>query len=140
MTRAEWAKMILPRWGAPVTRRNKIVIASWIQAEGGTARANPLNCIWPMPGATLYNQVPGVKNYVSLEQGLEATARTLNYGADHHQYGFRPIRHHLRSNSPAAVTLEAVEDSQWGTGGLALRCLPGVRAHWDDYRNRPITL
>jgi len=134
MTREDFARAVLRELGAPVTHRNLWALVSWMQAEGGFARYNPLNTTQEMPGATDYNWV-GVKNYTSFEQGVEATVKTLNYGADRNLYGYKPIRRRLRKNAWAFWTLRAVENSIWGTGGLALRCLPGVKKHWDYYRN-----
>lgn len=136
-TREEFAKQLLPKVGAKATKRNLWAVVSWCQAEGGSAAFNPLNTTLDRPGATNYNSV-GVKNYTSLAQGVEATAATLNYGADWDLYGYKPIRKHLRGDSWASLTLRAVERSVWGTGGLALRCLPAVKRHWGFYKNLPI--
>lgn len=136
-TREDFAKLLLPKIGARPTKRNLWAFVAWAQAEGGSADFNPLNTTLHKPGATDYNSV-GVKNYTSLAQGVEATAETLNYGADHGLYGYKPIRKRLRGNSWAVLTLRAVERSVWGTGGLALRCLPTVKRHWDHYRNLPV--
>ena len=137
-TREDFARLLLPKVGAKPTKRNLWAFVAWAQAEGGSASFNPLNTTLPKPGATNYNAV-GVKNYKSLAQGVEATAETLNYGADRSLYGYRAIRKRLRGNSWARLTLRAVERSTWGTGGLALRCLPTVKRHWDLYRNLPIS-
>ncbi len=137
VTREDFARRLLDAIDAPVTQRNLWALVSWMQAEGSTATFNPLATTQEMPGATNFNSV-GVKNYKSLEQGVEATAKTLNYGADRGIYGYKPIRRRLRRNAWADWTLRAVEDSIWGTGGLALRCLPGVKRHWNQYRNLPI--
>lgn len=138
MTREQFATDFLEGIRAPVTKRNKLVIVSWIQAEGGTARNNPLNTTHDAPGAWDYNSV-GVKNYPTYAVGLQATIDTLNYGADRRRYGYRMIRSRLRSNAGSIGTLRAIEKSEWGTGGLALACLPWVKARWSYYRNLPIT-
>lgn len=137
ITREDFARRLLPAIGAPVTQRNLWALVSWMQAEGSTAKFNPLATTQEMPGAKNFNSV-GVKNYTSLEQGVEATAKTLNYGADRDLYGYKPIRRRLRRNAWAYWTLRAVEASIWGTGGLAVRCLPSVKRHWNEYRNLPI--
>lgn len=137
MTREDFAAAVLEGINAPVSKRNLWALVSWMQAEGGDARWNPLNTTQEMPGATDYNWV-GVKNYASFAQGVEATVKTLNFGADRGLYGYKPIRRRLRRNAWAYWTLRAVEDSIWGTGGLALRCLRGVKRHWDYYRDLPI--
>lgn len=136
-TREQFARMLLAEIDAKPRKRNLWALVSWMQAEGGSADFNPLNTTLEMPGATNYNSV-GVKNYVSLDQGVKATARTLNYGADRNLYGYKPIRKRLRGLSSAALTLRAVERSVWGTGGLALQCLPMVKRNWSHFRNLPI--
>lgn len=136
-TREDFARAVLRELGAPATKRNLWALVSWMQAEGGSAAFNPLNTTEDMPGATDYNWV-GVKNYVSFDQGVEATVKTLTYGADRDLYGYKPIRRRLRRNAWAFWTLRAVEASIWGTGGLAVRCLPSVKKHWDYYRALPI--
>lgn len=137
MTREQWAKAFLIKIGAPRTQRNLWAVVSWCQAEGSAAAWNPLATTQDWPRATNFNSV-GVKNYASVEDGLNATAQTLNYGADRGLYGYKPIRRRLRRNAWAYWTLRAVEASVWGTGGLALRCLPMVKGNWGHFRNLPI--
>lgn len=138
ITREQFAQHLLAEIGAKPTKRNLWALVSWMQAEGGAASFNPLNTTLEAPGATDYNWV-GVKNYKDFNQGVQATAKTLNYGASKGLYGYQPIRKRLRGNSWASLTLRAVERSTWGTGGLALKCLPGVKRHWDFYRKLPIS-
>jgi hypothetical protein len=143
VTRGDFLEGLLRFLDYPVTRHNRVALVSWITAEGGPslddsfdpeqARFNPLNTTQPMPGATAFNSV-GVRNYVSLAQGIEATAKTLLFDG----HGYRAIRRHLRRNHHPARTLRAVERSDWGTGGLALRVLPGVRDHYSQYAAKPI--
>lgn len=135
MTRRDFAKALLRHLGAPITLRNMWVLISWMQAEGGAAKNNPLNTTEEWPGATVYNWV-GVKNYPKFGDGVQATARTLNYGADRGLYGYGAIRHGLRHNAYALDTLEAVERSMWGTGGLAVRCLPGVKRSFASFADK----
>ena len=137
MTREEWAKRFLGRLEAPTNRANLYAVVSWIQAEGGTARANPLNSTLYKPGSTVFNSAQ-VRNYPSVEVGLEAAIETLQYGAERDLYGYRPIKRNLKRGRRAGKTLRAVEASEWGTGGLALQCLPWVKKSWDHYRNLPI--
>lgn len=137
VTREQFAKALLSQMGLAPTKRRLWALVSWMQAEGGNAKFNPLNTTHEMPGATDYNSV-GVKNYKDLHQGVMATVKTLDYGARHNLYGYKPIRTGLVRNKWASKILWAVERSQWGTGGLALRCLPGVKRNWDKYRKMPI--
>jgi hypothetical protein len=134
ITREEFARALLKEIGAPASQRNLWALVSWMQAEGSAAKFNPLATTQEMADASNFNSV-GVKNYISLKQGVEATAKTLNYGADRGLYGYKPIRRRLRRNAWAYRTLKAVEGSIWGTGELAVRCLPSVKRHWDYYRS-----
>ena len=111
---------------------------TWSQAAGGNARVTPLNTTTEAAGATNYYPV-GVKNYISSYEGVTATAMTLEYGARNNLYGYKPISDGFAANKWASKILWAVERSQWGTGGLALRCLSGVKRDWDTYRVMPIS-
>ncbi len=138
VTRGKWAEAFLDELGAPANRANLYALVAWIQAEGGEAKWNPLNTTHDAIGATDYNWV-GVKNYPSFEVGLQATIETLEYGAERDLYGYRPIKRNLKRGRRAGKTLRAVEASTWGTGGLALRCLPWVKRSWEFYRDRQIS-
>lgn len=138
MTREEWAIAFLREIGAPVKKRNLLVLVSWMQAEGGSAKWNPLNTTKYVPGSTIYNYA-SVRNYPSFETGLWATVETLNYGAEHAKYGYRPIRRLLRANARPKRTLRAIERSEWGTGGLALKVLPYARQDFERYGSQPIS-
>lgn len=137
-TRGQFARDLLPRVGAEVTTHNMRAMMAWMQAEGDAGRFNPLNTTYDMRGATDFNSVE-VKNYASFYDGLVATAETLNYGADRDLYGYKAIRRRLRLSKPAYRTLLAVERSAWGTGGLALACLPLVRATPTRFQHHPIS-
>lgn len=120
-TRGQFAVHLLSKIGDPrMNETRMLMLMAWMQAEGDAGRFNPLNATWQMTGSTTFNSA-GVQNYVSFDQGVAATALTLNYGAKHDEYGYKPIRHALNVGSRPSVGLAAVEASSWGTGGLALR-------------------
>lgn len=121
-TRGNFAHDFLPRIGAVEHTHNLVAMMAWMQAEGDAGRFNPINTTLGMPGSTDFNWVH-VQNYVSYIDGVEATAETLNRGAGKDEFGYEPIRHHLRRNSKAIEVVKAVEESAWGTGGLAVRVL-----------------
>lgn len=121
-TRGNFAHDFLPRIGAVPHTHNLVAMMAWMQAEGDAGRFNPINTTLHMAGSTDFNWVH-VQNYASYLDGVEATAETLNVGANHRQFGYEEIRHHLRRNSKAIEVLRAVEESAWGTGGLAVRVL-----------------
>ncbi len=58
-----------------------------------------------------------MKRYPSIEEGLEATARTLTNG----HYG--NILASLRQGDDASATAQALAASPWGTGSLVQRIL-----------------
>ena len=134
MNRGQFAYAFCKQIGVEIERYDEAQIAfvCWAAAEGGHARNNPLNTTLWRPGSSDYNWV-GVKNYPSFDVGVEATASTLNYGADRRRYGYAPIRRRLRRNKNAERILRAVEASEWGTGGLALKVLADVRAGRQDF-------
>ena len=137
-TREDFARALLPKVGARATKRNLVALVAWQRAEGIAGTFNPLNTTQEMDGATDFNSV-GVKNYRTFLQGVEATAKTLNYGADRGLYGYRAIRKRLRGNSFAWLTLRAVERSAWGTGGLAAQVRKDVLRNWDANRRIAIS-
>lgn len=114
MTRGQFAYHVLKGIGAPNTLHNRRALQAQMQSEGGSARWNPFNTTQEMVGATDYNWV-GVKNYVSAEQGIAATVKTLQYR------DYRRVRHALIANYPARKTVRLIGESPWGTGGGLLR-------------------
>lgn len=114
-------KTILIRIGAPVTKNNLSYLWGWRQAEGGHAAFNPFNTTQKAPGAGNYNSV-GVKNYVSEDQGIEATVKTLLNGR------YNQIIEALRSDSDPMETAEALVASPWGTGELAKKVISGYQS------------
>lgn len=138
VTRERFDKLLLDELDAPITLHNLLALLSWNQAEGNAGRFNPMNTTLPMPGSENFNWV-GVQSYPDLATGVRATAITLLRTRDAEgRYIYHPIFWRLRHNRPAWRTLLAVERSRWGTGGLALACLPFVRASYDFYARKLI--
>jgi len=132
VTYGAWAGAFLQVMGAPGCRDNLVVMVSWQLAEGTDAEWNPLATTYDMPGATTFNYV-GVKNYASLDDGLQATKLTLLRGAS--SYGYRGIIHGLRNCAAAEKTAAAVAASSWcGCGAGYVTSLIGrVREHYNTY-------
>jgi hypothetical protein len=105
-----FAQDLLGMLGLPVTQQNVAAIDAWHQAEGGNAKFNPLNTTQGASGASNYNSV-GVKNYTSYQQGLQATAQTLQNGH------YRNILAALQAGNNAGAVANAVASSPWGTSG-----------------------
>jgi len=130
-TFGHWAHLLLGHLEAPTCRDNLAVIVAWEVAEGTAAAYNPLASTHDFPGATDFNAV-GVKNYPSLEAGLQATIETLRLGATTHGYG--AILAGLAECAPAQTTATAINASDWChgcAGGMyVLDILPLVEADY----------
>jgi peptidoglycan hydrolase CwlO-like protein len=132
-----WASLLLAKIGAPGCQSNLIAVVSWEAAEVTAAAFNPLATTWDVPGATIFNSA-GVKNYPSLEVGLEATVDTLIWGATTHGYG--AILSDFRACAPAETTAMDINASDWCrgcAGGLyVLSVLPLVQADFAAFANQ----
>jgi hypothetical protein len=105
-------KKILERIDAPVTKENMKFLYAWRQSEGGRARNNPFNTTQRYEGATDYNWV-GVKHYLTPEDGLEATVKTILNGR------YKCIVDGLRNDIGAENISKCYSDLKtWGTGTL----------------------
>jgi len=125
LTRGEFAKKVIGGLGAPVSLHTRRALAAWMQAEGGSARNNPMNTTLRMPGSTDFNSVH-VQHYTSPKQGAEALVKTLKENGS----GYENIRRALHRNASATEILKAVGDSRWGTDGtLALAVLSDIKAN-----------
>lgn len=103
---------LLENLNAPVSEENLKFLYAWRQSEGGKARYNPFNTTQSWRGATNYNEV-GVKNYLSIEDGLAATLKTLRNGR------YNCIVNGLRDDIGADKISTCYNDLQtWGTGNL----------------------
>jgi peptidoglycan hydrolase CwlO-like protein len=127
-----WAASFLNKIGAPTCFDNLVVMVAWQVQEGTQAAWNPLATTYPMQGATNFNSI-GVKNYISLDQGLEATQRTLGVNA----YGYPAVVADLHRCPDSMVTARAVNASSWCRGCTSGRYLTGliptVEAHYETY-------
>jgi hypothetical protein len=132
ITWPQWAALLLDRLNAPRCANNLIVVVAWAAQEGSSAGWNPLDTTQAMPGATLYNSV-GVRNYVSLQQGLDATILTLQQGFKIHRYG--AIVDDLRACAGPTVTAVAINASDWcrgcNGGAYVLETVTKVIASYD---------
>jgi hypothetical protein len=110
VTYPQWAALLLPRIGAPVCGNNLVTVVAWQAQEGTRAAWNPLATTRGMPGSTRFNG-HGVQNYVTAEQGLQATVLTLREGWS--AYGYASIVANLQRCAPPQVTAEAIRASRW---------------------------
>lgn len=124
MTRGQFAYKVLKGLNIHTpTIHQRRALQAWMQAEGGSARANPLNTTLKLANSTDYNSV-GVQNYLSADNGVLATVSTLKQNA----HGYPEIRHRLHRNASAGEILSAVGASDWGTDSkLALAVLDDIK-------------
>jgi hypothetical protein len=126
----EFYKYILKGVGAPITDENMKFLYAWRQAEGGKAKNNPFNTTQPKPNSTFYNCLKkgisgcksGVRNYMSSQDGIDATIKTLRNGR------YENIIKALKSGESAEQTAMALKASPWGTGQLALKVVQGYNS------------
>jgi hypothetical protein len=130
----EWAESLLPALGAGAGKENLIAIVAWEASEGTQATWNPLATTKDMPGSTQYNGA-GVRNYLSLEQGIDATTGTIELP----NRGYEPIIARLKDGGDAMKTAEAIRDSMWCRGCAGGTYVTGfieaVRRYYDRYAN-----
>lgn len=126
-TRHVWARDLLARLSLPGTLQNALSLVAQCQAEGGSAKFNPLNCTVKAPGSSDYNDVP-VQNYTSYQQGLSVTAGMMRQENMHLLYGS------LKAGTSAEAYWHALAASPWGTrppGGYTVAAwLADVQNHW----------
>jgi hypothetical protein len=85
-------------------------LARWARYENTSARHNPLATTQGYPGATNFNRV-GVKNYLTVDDGVAATYKTITNGL------YPSVVAHIRSRG--ATPLNPAEMRTWGTIGFA---------------------
>ncbi len=133
----DWANRFLEQLGAPTCRHNLVVVVAWQANEFTQARWNPLATTHPMARSTSFNDV-GVQNYVSLTQGLRASAETLTGGAT--SFGYQAILDSLGRCDGATTTAETIRASAWcrgcSDGGYVTLLVPMVQAYFDRYLTR----
>jgi peptidoglycan hydrolase CwlO-like protein len=131
-----WAELLLGRLGAPACQDNLSVLVAWQAAEGTAAAHNPLATTHDVSGATDFNAV-GVKNFPSLEAGLQASIETL-HGPE--TYGYGEILSALASCTPAMTTAQAINASSWCkgcAGGMyVLNVVPLVQSDYERFAVR----
>jgi hypothetical protein len=113
VTWPQWAGLLLDHVQAPRCVNNLLVVVAWEQQEGTTAGWNPLATTYSMPGSTTYNSA-GVRNYPTLEEGLQATVSTLQQGFTSHGYG--AIVRDLQACTDPITSAEAINASDWCRG------------------------
>jgi peptidoglycan hydrolase-like protein with peptidoglycan-binding domain len=114
ITDKNFYERLLTELGAPVTSENLKYLYAWRQAEGKGGKYNPFNTTWKRPGSTKMNSA-GVQNYVSLEDGMVATLKTLRNGF------YDCIVNGLKNDIGAAQIAKCPSLKTWGTGDLVAK-------------------
>ncbi len=109
----DFYKKLLTKLGAPTSKENMKFLYAWRQSEGKAGKYNPFNTTHKLPNSTNFNSV-GVKNYATLEDGLDATLKTLNNGR------YNCIVNSLKNDIGAKnISTKCINDLEtWGTGEL----------------------
>ncbi len=109
-------KSILYCVGAKPTKENMLFMYAWRQSEHSlyekkiAAKNNPFNTTQPMNGATrLKGNTHGVKNYLTIQDGIKATCDTLKNGK------YEEIINGFKNNVGLDKLKDAVASSPWGT-------------------------
>ena len=128
-----WAGLFLRVVGAPGCQANLITLVAWQYSEFTQAAWNPLADTLAMSGSTAFNSV-GVQNYVSLDQGLQATRFTLVNGP---AFGYEAILSDLVGCADPMSTGTAINASMWcrgcAGGAYVVNDIPKVEANYELY-------
>ena len=113
MSDEEFYKKLLRELGAPTSKENLKFLYAWRQSEGKAGKYNPFNTTHKLPNTTNFNSV-GVKNYASIEDGLNATLKTLKNGR------YNCIVNGLKNDIGAKkISTDCLSELKtWGTGEL----------------------
>jgi peptidoglycan hydrolase CwlO-like protein len=131
-TYGRWAGLLLQTMGVSGCHANMIAVVAWQVAEFTQAGWNPLATTYPMPGATLFNSF-GVRNYVSLGQGLAATRLTIRGGWSSH--GYAAIVSSMSRCADPMTTAQAINASDWCRGCAGGTYVTGIIQKVEaDYR------
>jgi len=128
-----WARLFLRAVGAPGCQANLITLVAWQYSEFTQAAWNPLADTLAMSGSTTFNSV-GVQNYVSLDQGVQATRFTLVNGP---AFGYGAILSDLAGCADPMSTAREINASMWcrgcAGGAYVVNDIPKVEANYDLY-------
>ena len=134
MNRLQWIGQFLYLCGFGITEDNIYAMAAWMESEYAVsvplrlqALNNPLDTEMPETGATDFNK-QGVKNYLTIKDGLGATKTTIFNGY------YADIIACLHVGNNADNTVAAINRSPWGSKPTAAT-LQQVRANPGWYLN-----
>jgi len=140
VTYEQWAGRFFDEMRVSGCQNNRIAVIAWETNEGTQAVFNPLATTYPMPGSTKFNST-GVRNYISMGQGLDATRLTLERGWQ--DYGYGAIVRKLEGAPSAMRTAKAIRASEWcggcSGGEYVTALIPVVKANYPEYAGRHIS-
>lgn len=124
MNKTQFATAVLQGLGIKPSAGALQAMVGWMNAEGGhwhnDANYNPLNTTQVMPGAGNTGSQGNIKVYKNWQQGVDATVKTLRYGA------YKGILSGFKAGNPGAVA-SAIDHSPWGThGALVYQAIGGA--------------
>lgn len=123
-----WGPHLVSSFGGHYDTEKDRFLKAWSQAEGGTAKWNPLNTTFRLPGSENYNSA-GVQNYPAPTWGVYATGLTLTEHDDAGHLVYPKLLGHLQSSAGTYAAEQIVNDCadeirKWGTDpALILRVL-----------------
>ena len=117
-SRQAFVRAVLRGLGISASAANLNMFYAWMQAEGTSARYNPLATTQQAAGASDFNYA-GVKNYTSFAQGVAATIQTLRYSR------YTGVLAALRGANYQQFA-SAVGTSGWGTNGNTIAGILGA--------------
>lgn len=134
--RSDQFMLALLKWkGMPTSINNVTSLLTWKVSEGSQARWNPMDTEWVMPNATNYNSV-GVKNYATIQDGIEAFWATLEQ--KEFAAGYQPIIKALSVSQAPAETIAHIDASPWGSHPTTGE-LHDVVTNFEFYASMPIS-
>lgn len=109
MNRGEFARELYKQLHVPTNGKTLTFAVAWAAFEDTQARNNPFATTEPFNGATDFNSV-GVKNYVNIKDGIDATLFTITNGF------YNELVKILRNaNSTPEQMIKALDSSPWGS-------------------------
>ena len=134
--RSDQFMLALLKWkGMPTSINNVTTMLTWKVSEGSNARWNPMDTEWPMPDATNYNP-QGVKNYATIQDGIEAFWATLEQ--KEFAAGYGPIIQALEVSQAPAEAIVRINLSPWGSHPTSGE-LEDVVKNFEFYASMPIS-
>lgn len=115
---ADWRVALLKARGFPITKSNLQLLGTWQKFEGGgthnDASFNPLNTTRNAPGAVRSINSVGVKAFDTFQNGINATASTLD--------NYKTISAYLKAGNGSAVLSDpdgVADFNKWVSGNAS---------------------